>query len=164
MKKMVLGAVASCLLTLIGSAAAIEAYGENSAEQTASSGVEATKDDEIERLNKACGTQASASINWKAYAAFSEADLDGRTRDNAYLIAGNQALDVLGYITSTCGSDALFKNNVAKKLKSITFTPTKGSVSVKNPSHTFQLNGGNLVVHYNFQTSDSSINNFKSKF
>jgi hypothetical protein len=152
------------LLSSFGSAYADESIGDNSAEQTAVNTVETDKTEKLTRLNKACDTSATATINWKTYSAFSEADLGGRTLDNVYTIADNQALDVLDYITAGCETDGTFKKNVSKKLKVVAFTPVKGEVSTKNPSHAYKLSNGTLSVNYNFQTSDSSINNVRKMF
>ncbi|MGB4811729.1 MAG: hypothetical protein WBP13_04510 [Methylophilaceae bacterium] len=141
-----------------------EPYGVNSDEQKATATVEAQKSEALEALNKACGTKATATINWKAYASFSASDLDGRTMDNVYQIAEAQTLDVLREMAFGCTSDAFYKSNVTKKLKAISFTPVKGEVSVKNPSHTYKLSNGTLAVNYNFQTTNSSINDVKKSF
>lgn len=141
-----------------------EVYGDNSAEQAAVSSVEASKQDMLVKLNKACGTQVAATIQWKSYAGFSKADLHDRTLDNVYQIVDSQALDVLHHITSGCESDTFYKKNVAKKLKNIIFTPVKGEVSLKNPSHNYKLVNGTLNVNYNFETSNDSINEVRKIF
>lgn len=140
-----------------------EPYGENSAEQNATSTVEAQKAEALEGLNKACGINATATINWKAYSSFSASDMDGRTKDNVYQIADAQTLDVLREIAFGC-DNPLFKKNVMKKLKTVTFTPQKGEVSIEKPSHTYKLSNGTLAVNYNFQTTNSSINDVKKSF
>lgn len=134
-------------------------YGENTKEQKATQSVDQEMAEATEKLNAACGTQITAAIDWKAYATFTEADRAGRTMDNIYSIAKSQTIFALRNITDGCkGKDGLFKANVAKKLKSVVFTPSKAKeVNTKNPSHTFKLANGVFTVTYNFQkTNDSS--------
>jgi hypothetical protein len=127
-------------------------YGETSQEQNGAKSSEEKMADGLELLNKKCGSQATANIDWNAYGTFTEADRDGRTRDNIYLIAGTLVYDTLSIIAQRCESDAIFKGNVAKKVKTIAFTPAKGKLGPKNPSHVYKLSGGVLAVKYNFQS------------
>jgi hypothetical protein len=145
-------AFAICACTAAVSA---DPYGDNSSEQTATSEVDAKIAEEMTKLNAACGTAATAAVEWKSYASFVEADRDGRTTDNIYGIAADQTLPVLRMIADSC-DNAIFKANVLRKLKSIKLVPTKGlEINAANPSHTYKLADGVFTVNYNFQTSNA---------
>ncbi len=162
MKKIAFGIAAAGLLTLAGNTFA-EPYGENTLEQRASQRSDDKINEALERLNVACGTKITATINWKTYGSFTEADRAGRTTHNIYEIAGDQTVSSLYNITDGCKDDKIFKANVVKKIKSITFTPTKEKeVSAKVPSHTFKVANGVLAITYNFQTSNDSAGNVKN--
>jgi hypothetical protein len=152
------------LLAFTNAVLADATYGNNALEEKAIETVEEQKVQALAELNKACGTNVGASIQWEAYANFTESDLAGRTLDNVYQIAETQTLDVIREMAFACGGDAIFKKNVAKKLTAIHFSPNKGEVSVKQPSHVYQLSNGTLNVHYNFQTTNSSISDFRKLF
>jgi hypothetical protein len=142
-------------LIICASVAAADPYGDNSSEQTATSEADAKIAEQMTLLNAACGTTATAAIEWKSYASFVEADRDGRTTDNIYGIAAEQTLPVLRMITDGC-ENAIFKANVLRKLKSIKLVPTKGlEINAANPSHTYKLADGVFTVNYNFQTSNA---------
>jgi hypothetical protein len=107
----------------------------------------------VSKLNAACGTNIKASIDWKAYSIFSDADREGRTSVNLYEMAGSLTRTPLVNLADGC-RDAIVKTAVVKKVKSITFAVTKGKVSLKAPSRTFKANNGVLVVTHNFQNAN----------
>lgn len=152
----------SALYVSLGAASISHAdpYGETSDEQRASLSSDEKVAEYMAKMNAKCGTAITAAIEWKTYASITQADRGDRTADNVYGIAGGQAADVVGNLTSSCEDD-LFKKNMAKKVKSIVFRPTKGKVSGQNPSHTFALSSGVLTVTYNFQSSNDSMMGYK---
>jgi hypothetical protein len=156
MKKIAFGIAAAGLLTLAGNTFA-EPYGENTLEQRASQRSDDKINDALEKLNATCGTKITAAINWKAYGSFTEAERAGRTTHNIYEIAGDQTAGSLYSIMEGCKDDTIFKANVVKKIKNITFTVTKEKeVSAKVPSHTFKIANGVLAITYNFQSSNDT--------
>jgi hypothetical protein len=156
-----LAALSTCALTSMAAP-----YGENTKEQKATQNAEAKIAEATEKLNAACGTNITATIDWKAYASFSESDRAGRTMDNIYEMVDSQTSFALYSIMEGCkDKDGLFKANVAKKLKSVVFTPSKAKeVSAKIPSHTFKLVNGVFTVTYNFQTSNDSTSSVRNSF
>ncbi len=141
-------------------------YGENTAEQKSVLATEATVGEHVDKLNQNCGTKVTATINWKAYEPISKLpakERDGREMENIYMVAGDQLRAHIRDLGRAC-DDALFKGNLAKKLKSIVATPRSGDVSAKDPSHVFKVNNGVLNITYHFYrsntTSDTAIKLF----
>jgi hypothetical protein len=160
MKKQASVVLFSALFALAGVTSA-EPYGDNTNEQKATQAVEQELAEVTELMNSACGTNITTSIDWKAYASFTESDRAGRTMSNIYEISESQTMSIIRDIASGC-SDAIFKANVVKKVKSIKFSPTKEKeVNAKIPSHKFKVANGVLSVSYNFQTSNDSISTVK---
>jgi hypothetical protein len=89
------------------------------------------------------------------YASFTEADRAGRSLLNLYEMAGQLTRTPLFNLADGCKDSAIVKAAVVKKVKTITFTVTKGVVdSKKAPSHTFKANAGVLAITYNFQNAN----------
>ena len=154
-------ALAATALSLsIASLSHAQFYGDTSDEQRASMTTDKEMADALSKLNSACGSKVTAAIEWKAYASFADADRGGRTKDNLYTIANSLATPVVRDIASSC-SDEIFKNNFAKKVKAISFRPTKGKISAAAPAYSFKIEGGTLVVNYNFQSADDSNLGFR---
>jgi hypothetical protein len=152
MKKLTTGLLVAALTVFSGAGIAAP-YGDNIAEQKTTQRVEEEMAEFVSKLNAACGTNIKASIDWKAYSTFSEADREGRTIVNLYEMAGSLTRTPLVNLTDGC-RDAIVKAAVVKKVKTITFTVTKGKVSLKAPSHTFKANNGVLAITYNFQNAN----------
>jgi hypothetical protein len=143
-----------------------EPYGENTVEQKAVLESETALREAVDKLNTNCGTKVTFSINWKAYApisALSAKELDNRTLDNIYSIAGSQIQSHVRNMADAC-DDNLFKGNIAKKLKSIVATPRSGVVNAQNPSHTFKVANGVLSISYHFSTSNTGTDVAKKLF
>ncbi len=167
MKKNLLAIVGASLLAVFFAAnVQAEPYGENTAEQKAVLESEAALREAVDKLNSNCGTNVTASINWKAYApitALSAKELDNRTLDNIYGIAGSQIQSHIRYLADAC-DDSLFKGNIAKKLKTIVATPRSGLVNAQNPSHTFKVASGVMSISYHFSTSNTDSDVSKRLF
>jgi hypothetical protein len=167
MKKNLQAIVSACLLGVFFAAnVQAEPYGENTAEQKAVLESEAALQEQVNKLNSNCGTNVTASINWKAYApisALSAKELDNRTLDNIYGMAGSQILPHIRYLADAC-NDNLFKGNIAKKLKTIVATPRSGAVDAKNPSHTFKVANGVMSINYHYSTSNTDSDISKRLF
>jgi hypothetical protein len=141
-------------------------YGENTLEQKSVLATEATIGELIEKLNQNCGTKASYTINWKAYEPISKLsakERDGREMENIYAVAGSMLDGHIRDLGAAC-DDALFKSNIAKKLKSIVATPRSGDVNAKDPSHTFKLNNGVLNITYHFYRSNTTTDTLRKLF
>jgi hypothetical protein len=167
MKKNLQAIVSACLLGVFFAAnVQAEPYGENTAEQKAVLESEAAIREVVDKLNSNCGTNVTASINWKAYApitALSAKELDNRTLDNIYGIAGSQIQSHIRDLAAAC-DDNLFKGNIAKKLKTIVATPRSGAVNAQNPSHTFKVANGVMSINYHFSTSNTGTDVSKKLF
>jgi hypothetical protein len=167
MKKNLQAVVSTCLLAVFFAANLhAEPYGENTAEQKAVLESEAALREAVDKLNSNCGTNVTASIVWKAYApisTLSAKELDNRSLENIYSIAGSQIQGHVRYLADAC-DDSLFKGNIAKKLKSIVATPRSGTVDAKNPSHTVKVANGVMSITYHFSTSNTTTDVSKKLF
>ncbi len=155
--------VAAMLCAAVSNAAP---YGENTAEQKSVLAAEAAVGEFVEKLNQNCGTKVTATINWKAYEPISKLsakERDGRDMENIYMVAGSTLDSHIRDLGNAC-DDALFKGNLAKKLKSIVATPRSGDVSAKDPSHVFKLNNGVLNITYHFYRSNTTTDTAKKLF
>jgi hypothetical protein len=153
MKKLTAGFLVAALAVFSGASVAAP-YGDNIAEQKTTQRVEDEMAEFVSKLNAACGTNIKASIDWKAYSTFGDADREGRTIVNLYEMAGSLTRTPLINLASGCKDSEIVKAAVVKKVKTITFTVTKGKVSLKVPSHTFKANNGVLAITYNFQNAN----------
>jgi hypothetical protein len=151
--------LATSLLAAVSiNAFAAEPYGENTAEQKEVLASEDLLREVTDKLNRNCGTSVKTTINWKAYDAIkglSPEQKDNRDMANLYRMAGMQNESDLQYIADGC-KDNLYKNNVAKKLKSIVVTPRAGNISAKEPSHVFKLANGTLNITYHIYTRNTT--------
>jgi hypothetical protein len=167
MKKNLRAIVSACLLGIFFAAnAQAQPFGENTAEQKAVLESEAALREAVDKLNSNCGTNVTASINWKAYApitTLSAKELDNRTVDNIYSIAGSQIQSHIRYLADAC-DDSLFKGNIAKKLKTIVATPRSGQVNAQNPSHTFKVANGVMSINYHYSTTNTTTDVSKKLF
>ena len=167
MKKTLQTIISACVLAvLLPLNVQAEPYGENTAEQKAVLESEAALREAVEKLNSNCGTNVTANINWKAYApitTLSAKELDNRTLENIYGIAGSQIQSHIRNLADAC-DDSLFKGNIAKKLKTIVATPRSGLVNAQNPSHTFKVANGVMSISYHFSTSNTGTDVSKKLF
>lgn len=167
MKKIPQAIVTACLLAgFFAASAQAEPYGENTVEQKAVLESEAVIREAIDKLNSNCGTNITASIVWKAYApisALSAKELDNRTLENIYGIAGSQIQSHIRNLADGC-DDSLFKGNLAKKLKTIVATPRSGIVNAQSPSHTFKVVNGVMSINYHFSMSNTTTDVSKKLF
>lgn len=167
MKKNLQAVISTSLLAVFFAAnVQAEPYGENTAEQKAVLESEAALREAVDKLNSNCGTNVTASINWKAYApitTLSAKELDNRTLENIYGIAGSQIQSHIRNLADAC-DDNLFKGNIARKLKTIVATPRSGMVDAKNPSHTFKVANGVMSISYHFSTSNTGTDVSKKLF
>ena len=167
MKKNLQVAVGGWLMAVLFAASVqAEPYGENTAEQKAVLESETALREAVDKLNSNCGTNVTASINWKAYApivTLPAKELDNRSVDNIYSIAGSQIQSHIRYLADAC-DDGLFKSNIAKKLKTIVATPRSGAVNAQNPSHTFKVANGVMSITYHFSTSNTTSDVSKKLF
>ena len=167
MKRYLFAVATSCLLSLFFALNVhAEPYGENTAEQKAVIESETSLREAVDKLNSNCGTNVTASINWKAYApiaTLSARELDNRSVENIYSLAGSQIQSHIRFLAESC-DDSLFKSNIAKKLKSIVAMPRSGEVNAKNPSHIFKLANGVMSINYHFSTSNTTTDVSKKLF
>jgi hypothetical protein len=167
MKKNLQAVVSACLVAVFfATSAQAEPYGENTAEQKAVLESEAALREAVDKLNSSCGTNVTASIVWKAYAptsTLSAKELDNRSLENIYNIAGSQIQSHVRYLADAC-DDNLFKGNIAKKLKTIVATPRSGAVNAQNPSHIFKVANGVMSINYHFSTSNTGTDVSKKLF
>jgi hypothetical protein len=156
-------------LFLVGSVHAAP-FGENTAEQKATSEATEKLNEMAELINKQCGTSVTIKVDWKTYApvynSFSEDQRDGRSLDNIYSMAEAANSGDLRNFSHLCKDEPIFKANVAKKLKVITIaaSPQK-DINAKMPSHTLKLNAGTLSIsHHLFRSNNSAYDQFKKLF
>lgn len=146
-----------------------EPFGENSVEQQATQKTEENLTNILEQLNKACGTNATLTIDWPGYApafnSFPENKRDNRDITNIYANVEHNTDAWFRGLRDYCNDNAIFKANVQKKLKEIRLQPSRTvEVSAKNPSHIVRLQAGVMVITHHLFTSNTSYDELRKIF
>jgi hypothetical protein len=129
------------------------AFGANIDERRAVAESEAQVGEVADLLRTGCSVPTlKVTIAWSEYAAFSDADFEGRTRANVYGIAGAQITGDLRFLAEHC-SDPLVRSAV-QGLHEIAWHPRVGPVDAAHPSHVYTVHAGVLTARYHVSTSN----------